>query len=1447
MFRKKVVLIRFLLSVFLVLFFSPVSIAHAAPIVNFPVTISQPDGTKITLYLSGDEYYNWASDAQGFTVMRDPANGFIVYAGISNDVLYPTSLRVGSSNPASAKLLPYTNISPAKQAAIRQTTVQTQTSRTAAGPSNASQTGTINNLVVFIRFSDEAEFTTTTSTYADMFNSAATGANSLLNYFKEVSYNQLTINSTLYPTPGTTIVSYQDTHPRGYFQSYDATTNPGGYNNGTEVRLREHALLQDAVAAINALGQFPAGSVIDGDNDGYVDSITFVVNGKPDLWADLLWPHQWSLYSYNVSINTKRVYDYSFHLSSSFSTSVLAHEMFHVLGAPDLYHYTNNGINPVGTWDLMEYNSDPPEHMGCYMKYKYGHWISSLPELSATGTYTISPLSSATNNCFKIASPFSATEFFVLEYRKKVGPFESSLPGSGLLVYRINTAATGNASGPPDEVYLYRPGGSPSANGDYSIANFNSYVGRKSINDTTNPYSFLAGGGPGGLNICNIGPIGTTISFDICASSSVTITGSTGQPGTTYSYLQNGQVKTAASSSSGTYSIVVPNGWSGSLYPYKPGFIFTPPSRAYASLASNQTGQDYSAASTNLLLYPGFDSFSPNWSLVGTGSLWCGGCGVNALWYGPRTGSNWVILGNNSGTEHASLSQSVTIPSGQAVLEFYLWTTSNSGVDQNDTFSATIDGAPVFTTSAADKKLYSSYTQVSVDVSAYANGLSHLISFKADTTGQIVFFNLDDVALYTFQGYSITGNAGAAAVTLNYADTDLKSVTAAGDGSYTMNITSGWSGPVVPSLTGYTFSPSNRLYESVVANQVNQNYTAIPPTPTVTPTLTVTPILPTSTAISTSTMTVTLTSVPPTVINTATITSTLTPVPPTVTNTATVTSTVTPVPPTVTNTATITSTLTPVPPTITNTATITSTMTSVPPIVTNTATVTSTLTPVPPTIANTATITSTMTSVPPIVTNTATVASTLTPVPPTIANTATVTSTLTSVPPTIPNTATVTSTATPVPPTVAHTATVTATMSSTATSTSVPPSNTPTATATITATVTATAVPLPAAFNKSLPTSGKITRSSVTLSWAVSTRATSYEYCYDTSNDNACSTWISIGTATSQTLTGLTNAVTYYWQVRAKNAGGYTYANAAATNFWPFTVDAVAPRVASIALADPNPSTASSVRFTVNFSEVVTGVDLSDFNVTVSGITGTISGSVNGTGLVRTVTITTGTGIGTIRLDVVNNGTILDLAGNPLSAAFSTGPKYTMDRNNQFNSTASTDGWVLETTETSNLGGTRNTTGTLLVGDDVLNKEYRSILDFNTSALPDNAVITKVTLKLLKSTITGTSPFLTHGNLLADIRKGYLGASAALESADFQAVATKNGLSGFTALTGGWYQLLLSPINYVNINKLGSTQFRLHFTLDDNNNKRADNVAFFAGDSSTVANRPILIVEYTLP
>ncbi len=102
------------------------------------------------------------------------------------------------------------------------------------------------------------------------------------------------------------------------------------------------------------------------------------------------------------------------------------------------------------------------------------------------------------------------------------------------------------------------------------------------------------------------------------------------------------------------------------------------------------------------------------------------------------------------------------------------------------------------------------------------------------------------------------------------------------------------------------------------------------------------------------------------------------------------------------------------------------------------------------------------------------------------------------------------------------------------------------------------------------------------------------------------------------------------------------------------------------------------------------------------------------------------------------------------------------------------DGWILESGENTNIGGTSNIPATTFnLGDDIANKQYRAILSFNTAAVPDTALIKSAVLKIRQSgPPVHTNPFTVLGSLLVDVRKPSFGTSPALQLADFNAVAS---------------------------------------------------------------------------
>jgi hypothetical protein len=290
------------------------------------------------------------------------------------------------------------------------------------------------------------------------------------------------------------------------------------------------------------------------------------------------------------------------------------------------------------------------------------------------------------------------------------------------------------------------------------------------------------------------------------------------------------------------------------------------------------------------------------------------------------------------------------------------------------------------------------------------------------------------------------------------------------------------------------------------------------------------------------------------------------------------------------------------------------------------------------------------------------------------------------------------------------------------------------------------------------------------------------------------------------------------------------------------------------------------------------GTDCSDFNNTVSGSNNLIEsdgslpfacggvavtsdpqlGSLtNNGGPTQTMALPTGSpamdaGDATACSNAPVSG--LDQRGvtRPLGAGCDIGAFELDTFTSTFTSQAVQDGRLLESSETSDASGWLDSTApTFIVGDDDLDRQYRSILHFDTSSLPDNAIITKAVLAIKRQGITGSDPFLSLGLLQVDMRKPDFGAPS-LELLDFNAAPAKTNVGSFSSsLSTPWHRAILNNAAERYVNLLGTTQFRLSFTLDDDDNNTADFIRFYSGDSHTgsspAASRPKLTITYTLP
>ncbi len=485
-----------------------------------PITLHQPDNTVIQCYISGDEFYHRVFDKDNFTIVHDK-NGWYCYAIKKNGKIISSGHKAGKANPFDLNLTPELRITEEEYLSRR----PAETRGSFSGP----YSGVMTNIAIFVRFNDDQEFSTSREFYDNFFN--AEDQPSLMTYYTEVSYNNLTIGTDLFPVcnSGDINVSYQDTNNRSYYLSYNEATNPDGYKNNAQKRQREEALIKHAIYSVKEQIETELTSEeIDINNDGYIDNVHFITKGGFDSWSEILWAHQSVTDCDTILIHGKEIKNYTLIPEMQQSVRLSCHEVFHSLGAPDLYHYSYDGFTPVGPWDIMDVGTG---HMLAYMKWKYscGTWIENIPIITIASDIEIHSLLNSDNQAIAIPSPYGENQLFILEYRKKEGLFEENLPQEGLIIYRVDTTKFGNASGSHDEIYIFRDNGTPIINGNIYSATFSQTLNKTSFNTETNPYPFVKNGCPINLFVNDIGIPGETISAHIVPESSRNITEFSGQ------------------------------------------------------------------------------------------------------------------------------------------------------------------------------------------------------------------------------------------------------------------------------------------------------------------------------------------------------------------------------------------------------------------------------------------------------------------------------------------------------------------------------------------------------------------------------------------------------------------------------------------------------------------------------------------------------------------------------------------------------------------------------------------------------------------------------------------------------------------------------------------------------------------------------------------------------
>jgi hypothetical protein len=327
---------------------------------------------------------------------------------------------------------------------------------------------------------------------------------------------------------------------------------------------------------------------------------------------------------------------------------------------------------------------------------------------------------------------------------------------------------------------------------------------------------------------------GDFTSGDTYTIQSITIAGNAGVAGVTLSYT-DGSLKTATTDGSGNYSFLVSYNWSGTVTPSKTGFTFSPGSKSYSNLTSNKTTEDYTATAITYTISGNAGAADVTLSYTDGSPKTATTDGSGNYSFGVSYNWSGIVTPSKTGYTFTPTSKSYTNVTADQAAQNYTATpiiytiSGNAGVG-GVTLSYT-DGSAK--TAAAD-----SNGNYSFSVSYAWSGT--VTPSKAGYTFTPTSKSYTNVtANQTAQNYTatpityiISGNAGVGGVTLSYTDGSAKTATADGSGNYAFTVSYNWSGTVTPSKTGYTFLPASKTYSGVLADQT-QNYTATPITYTI--------------------------------------------------------------------------------------------------------------------------------------------------------------------------------------------------------------------------------------------------------------------------------------------------------------------------------------------------------------------------------------------------------------------------------------------------------------------------------------------------------------------------------------------------------------------------------------------------------------------------------------
>lgn len=427
------------------------AVLWAVPARPTVTTVSQPDGTTISIRKIGDERAHVVLSADGYPVVID-GDGFYCYADFDADgLLKSTAVKVKETSAlTAAERERVGKIDMSRLPSLLEARVQASPMSFVAPVSRADCSGIglmddaflgrkeLKGLVILaqyqdVKFSDMCDH----QFFVDMLNSegfdqyGATG--SAKDYFIASSDGKFIPEFDVY----------------GPVTLPDSMAYYGGNNaNGNDRNAAR--MIFDACKGLDGEIDF---SEYDLDGDGYVDNVFVFYAGygeATDGTADSVWPHQWSLSSGGLRLTLDGVIINKYACSNEIEkkgfegnipcgVGTFVHEFSHVLGLPDLYvtSGSSGGWTP-GIWDVLDmgpYNNNgrtPPSY-SVYERNALG-WIEPMV-LSGAESVELRAINESNEGCVIMTG--SENEFYLIENRQKT-EWDAYLPGHGMLVWHID-------------------------------------------------------------------------------------------------------------------------------------------------------------------------------------------------------------------------------------------------------------------------------------------------------------------------------------------------------------------------------------------------------------------------------------------------------------------------------------------------------------------------------------------------------------------------------------------------------------------------------------------------------------------------------------------------------------------------------------------------------------------------------------------------------------------------------------------------------------------------------------------------------------------------------------------------------------------------------------------------------------------------------------------------